>query len=128
MQNKIFSALILLALGLGLVAGPHPCSLQRVENGEPAASCHGNSQGMAMEGMGNGHAHAAASTQAGRPAHGQAPANCCDILCQHVCQMPATAAAQPMAFAMVPIAHLFVESQDSGLPLFSHAVDHIPLV
>jgi hypothetical protein len=128
MQKKALATLILLAIGIILVAGPHPCSLRQGENGRPEAACHGMGSGMVMGGMGmDKHA---ASTRAGRPAHGsrgQGPASCCDIFCQHTCQMPAIAAAQPVAFAIVPVAQTVVESSDPGRPLFAHVVDHVPL-
>ena len=132
MPNRVLAAvLIVLSLGLGLVAGPHPCSLQQaqqaqVENGRPEAPCHGEGSGAAMEGMGDQAAHAA-PTRAGQPAHGQSPANCCDNFCQHACQMPAIGAAQPVTFAIVPVAQSFVEPSDSGLPLFVPVFDHVPL-
>lgn len=126
MQNRVLAAvLIVLSLALGLVAGPHPCSLPQVEDGRPEASCHGKDSGMAMDGMGTG-AHAA-STRAGQPAHGKSPASCCDTFCQHACQMPAIGAAQRMAFAIEPIAQTFVEPSDSGLPLLAPVFDHVPL-
>lgn len=126
MQKRILAALIFLALGLGLVAGPHPCSGRQDEKGRPEASCHGEGSGATMKGMGHQDAHAA-STPAGQPAHGQSPANCCDTFCQHACQMPAIGAAQPVAFAIEPVALTVFESSDPGLPLFAYALDHVPL-
>jgi hypothetical protein len=128
MQKKILAALIFLALGLGLVAGPHPCGGRQGENGRPEASCHGKSSGMAMAGMGMDRAAHAAPTRGNLPAHGHGgPANCCDTFCQHACQMPAIAAAQPVAFAIEPVALTVVEPSDPGLPLFAHPLDHVPL-
>jgi hypothetical protein len=127
MQKRILAALIFLALGLGLVAGPHPCSVRQAENGRPEASCHGQGSRMAMGGMGSEDAQAA-STRANLPAHGhRGPANCCDIFCQHACQIPAIAAARPVAFAIEPVALTVVEPSDPGLPLFAHALDHVPI-
>ncbi|MEO6192960.1 MAG: hypothetical protein ABIS20_08125 [Thermoanaerobaculia bacterium] len=128
MQKRILAALTVLLLGLGLMAGPHPCSGQQSENGQPKASCHGQGSGTAMAGMGMNRGAHAASPRANLPAHGHhGPANCCDTFCQHACQVPAIAAAQPVAFAIEPVALAVVEPSDPGLPLLAHPLDHVPL-
>jgi len=127
MQKKALAILIFLTLGLGLVAGPHPCN-QQSEAGRPKAACHGmgSRMGMGMGSMGMDEGHAA-STRVDLPARGHSPANCCNIVCQHACQMPAIATARPVAFAIASVALTVVESSDPGLPLFAHVLDHVPL-
>lgn len=123
MLKKPLSALILVALALGLVAGPHPCSARQEEKGPAASPCHGMASEMDMKE--GGHAQ---SSRAGLPAQGHGPANnCCDIFCQHACQMPAISAVQPVEFAIAPVARTVAESFDPGLALFAHAIDHVPL-
>lgn len=128
MQKRLLATLILLAFGLGLAGGPHPCRGQSGEGGRPKAACHGMGSEMAMAGMSMAKGGHAAPGWANLPTQGhRGPASCCDTFCQHACQIPAITAAQPVAFAIEPVALTVVEPPDPGLTLFFHPLDHVPL-
>ncbi|HEX5718055.1 MAG TPA: hypothetical protein VF179_17980 [Thermoanaerobaculia bacterium] len=111
-MTRHLSALLLLAVfGLGLVVGPHPCSAQHEEQASAPASCH----------------EPEPSGKQIRPETQQDDDDCCSAFCQHACHVTAIAEAVPMAFAISAVSEATVEPSGSGLPLFAHPIDHIPL-
>jgi hypothetical protein len=111
-MTRHLSALLLLAVfGLGFVLGPHPCSAQHGAQESAPASCH------EPEPSGKQIRH---DTQ-------QDDDDCCSAFCQHACHVTAIAEAAPMAFAISAVSGTAVEPPGSGLPLFAHPIDHIPL-
>jgi hypothetical protein len=114
MKRNAFALTLLAAFGFGLLAGPHPCSARHGEDkGRPSSSCHGTK------------AEHGPSAHASMPS--QAPSDCCDTYCRHACHMAAVAEAASPAFAIAPVARSVAETPDPGLPLFTHAIDHVPL-
>ena len=111
-MTRNLSALLLLAVfGLGLLLGPHPCGALHGKQESRQASCHESEP----SGKQVGH-----ETQ-------QDGDDCCSIFCEHACHMTAIAEAGPVAFAISLVSEATVEPSGSGLPLFAHPIDHIPL-
>ncbi|MEA2559741.1 MAG: hypothetical protein QOH06_1245 [Acidobacteriota bacterium] len=111
-MTRNLSALLLLAVfGLGLVLGPHPCSARHGERESRQASCHESKH------SGKQIRH---ETQQGHD-------DCCSTFCQHACHVTAIAEAGPVAFVMSPVSGATLDPSGSGLPLFAHPIDHIPL-
>ncbi len=112
MTRKLFALFFLAAFGFGLLAGAHPCQAAVGEQDSGHSACH------QAEG-------------AGAPAPSEddetPDQNGCGTSCQHACHMTAVAAGGSMAFAIAPVALAVVEASGSGLPLFAHPIDHIPL-
>ena len=112
MMRPLSSLLLLVAFGLGLLLGPHPCSARHGErDGAPEASCHSAEP---------------SGPQVREAAHEDGD-DCCGTFCQHACHGTAIAETGPMAFAISPVSEATVEPSGSGLPLFAHPIDHIPL-
>lgn len=111
MTRKLFALFFLAAFGFGLLAGAHPCQAMAGEAGS--------------EEGGHSACHQAAGADA--PAPSEEDENGCGTSCQHACHMTAVAAGGSMAFAIAPVALAVVEASGSGLPLFAHPIDHIPL-
>ncbi|HVG06558.1 MAG TPA: hypothetical protein VNM67_02565 [Thermoanaerobaculia bacterium] len=114
MTRHLSTLLLLAVFGLGLVLGPHPCSARHGRHGEQEtvkASCHES------EPSGKQVRH---ETQ-------QDADDCCSTFCQHACHVTAIAEAGPVAFAFSPVSGATVEPSITGLPLFAHPIDHIPL-
>lgn len=113
MVRRLSSLLLVAALGLGLFLGPHPCGARHEERNEERndaqASCHGSEP---------------AGPQVRVDEDGD---DCCTAFCQHACHVTAIAEAGLPAFAISPVSGATVELSGSGLPLFAHPIDHIPL-
>ena len=106
-MTRALSALLLLAIfGLGFVLGPHPCGARHQESTQ--ASCH-------------------EQKPSGKQIQQQDDDDGCSDFCQHACHVTAIAEAVPVAFAISPVSEATVEPSGSGLPLFAHPIDHIPL-
>ena len=107
-MRRLFSSLLLLvAFGFGFLMGPHPCGASHAERESAPASCH--------------------ETQPSPSGAHEEDGNGCGAFCQHACHMAAIAEAEPVAFAISPVSEMTVEPSGSGLPLFAHPIDHIPL-
>ena len=111
MTRKLFALLLVAVFGLGLLAGPHPCGAPHAERGSAQASCHEKAQ----------------PSPAGQQVRADVQEDGCGTFCQHACHMTAIAEAQPVAFAISPAFESIAEPSGSGLPLFGHPIDHIPL-
>ena len=109
MARSLASLLLLVAFGLGFLLGPHPCAASHSEQKPESApaSCH--------------------ETQPSPAAGQEEDGGDCGQFCQHACHMAAIAEAEPLAFAIAPVALATAEPSGSGLPLFAHPIDHIPL-
>jgi hypothetical protein len=108
---------LLVAITLGVSAGPHPCHAMRQASPAKAvaghASCHG-----------------------GQPAP-TAPApqshDCCDplkgghALCDQACQGPALVGVAPALLAVCCFEEIAARVQNHPAPLFVLAIDHVPL-
>jgi hypothetical protein len=115
MKRNALALTLLAAFGLGLVAGPHPCSAQHeAGRGGRAPSCHDTTK--------PGHA---ALAQASVSSHGES--SCCDTFCLHACHTSAVAEVEPVPFVIAPVAPAVAAAPDPGLALFAHAIDHVPL-
>lgn len=116
-MTRYFSALLLLAVfGLGLLLGPHPCVAERADPASGKASCHEAEPKPTPTGP-----------QLSNDSTQQGEGDCCGTLCQHACHVTAIAAPELVAFAISPVFETLMESAGSGLPLFAHPIDHIPL-
>lgn len=116
MKKRALAALIVLAaLAFGLLAGAHPCSAWQERNEAPAAapSCHA------------GKADPGASSR--EPSREHDSSQDCGTSCHHVCHMTAVATAEPVAFAIAPVALAVIEADGPWLALFVPPIDHIPL-
>lgn len=123
MKKRALAALIVLAaLAFGLLAGAHPCSAWQERNEAPAAapSCHAGMK-----------ADPGASSRAGVPSREHSrehdSSKDCGTSCHHVCHMTAVATAEPVAFAIAPVALAVIEADGPWLALFVPPIDHIPL-
>ena len=108
MTRKLLALFFLATFGFGLLAGARPCQAGQAERESGHSACH----------------------QAGgaeAPAPSEDEENGCGASCQHACHMTAVAAAVSIAFTITPVAQTVVEAPVSGLPLFAHPIDHIPL-
>lgn len=103
MRRAPTTLLLLVAFGLGFLVGPHPCGAAHGEKESAKPSCH-ETQPSPADGGGD-----------------------CGDSCQHACHMTAIAEAEPVVFAMSPVSEAMDEPSGSGLPLFAHPIDHIPL-
>lgn len=114
MKRNALALILLAAFGFGLVASPHPCNARHEarhedKRGGHASACHD-------------------TTQAGRAAVARASeSSCCDTFCQHACHMSAIVEVEPLSFVIAPVAPAVAGAPDPGLPLFTHAIDHVPL-
>lgn len=115
MTRKLFTLLLLATFGFGLLGGPHPCMASHAERESRRSSCH----------------EAADSSNDLEARMGASPSSedtsCCDSFCRHACHMTAVAEGGRMAFAIAPVSAAVVEVPGSGLPLFAHPIDHVPL-
>lgn len=123
MQRTLLSLVALLALGLGLIAGPHPChatpSASHHESPAPQAetrSCH------------EVEPPAPVAVIASVPADG----DCCgrdhDRACEIACQISvAVLDLEVGSLDVGPVAQAVAPDFDRSLPLFAHAIDHVPL-
>ena len=114
MTRKLFALLLVAVFGFGLLSGPHPCGMSHAERESAQASCHGAETSPAGQ-------------QVRADAQEDEDGNGCGTFCQHACHMTAIAEAEPVAFAISPVSESIAESSGSGLPLFGHPIDHIPL-
>jgi hypothetical protein len=115
-MRTIFALILLIAFGLGPLAGPHACGIGEGAKEEPrTSSCHEMAETVHHPAKG------------GADAPSPEKSNCCDTFCRHACHTTAVAGASPVAFAITPVAQAVIETSDPGLPLFAQAIDHIPL-
>lgn len=114
MKRYISTLLLITALGIGLLLGPHPCGTWHVgQEGAKASSCH---EETASHG----------GPQLSQSQH-EGGGDCCGTLCQHACHLSAITAAEPVAFTIAAVSEAATEPSGSGLPLFANPIDHIPL-
>ena len=117
MSRSLLSLFFLLAIGLGLFAGPHPCHARQAKPEVAGKSCPmhprmaGPSTGPRLSAPGS---HDCCKTR-----HGS--------LCENACQMTAISQAERLVFRIAPMARAVVERSDFGLPVFAHLIDHVPL-
>ena len=113
-MTRILSTLLLLAtFGLGFLLGPHPCGVSHADPESARASCH--------------EAETSPDGPQVREALQHGDDGCCSTFCQHACHGTAIAEAEPVTFAISPVSETTAEPSGSGLPLFAHPIDHIPL-
>lgn len=105
MKRSLSTVLLLAAFALGLLSGPHPCGASHEQKESARPSCH-ETQPTSSEQDDDGG---------------------CGDSCQHACHMTAIAESEPVTFSMSPVAEATDEPSGSGLPLFAHPIDHIPL-
>lgn len=113
MTRQLFALLLVAAFGLGLFSGVHPCGASHAERESAQASCH--------------EAEPSPAGQQLRADAQEEDGNGCGSFCRHACHMAALAEAEPVAFAIAPVSESLAEPSGSGLPLFAHPIDHIPL-
>jgi hypothetical protein len=120
-MRNFLTLLLLATFGLGFVAGPHPCAPEPGDKGvsPQQPSCHE---------MASSAAPSKFSGATGHPSHNShGPKNCCDILCQHACNMVALAGAHSVLFAAIPVSCEDAAETDSTVFRFCSAIEHIPL-
>lgn len=122
MRTRLISLVLLLVLGFGLSAGPHPCQAQAVapEASKVAAADSGC------------HSHEAASPAAGPSVSaGGGEEDCCagrhSALCQAACQSVAVVRTGILASVVLPSAQAETPAFEAALSPFAHGIDHIPL-
>jgi uncharacterized protein involved in copper resistance len=117
MRRASITSLLLLAILLGLSAGPHPCHAAKAKATTAAvvaehASCHG----------------AGTPTPAPKSNH-----DCCDptkgghVLCDQACQGLAVLGGAPMLAESLSFQDLAVPSTDCSGASFVLPIDHVPL-
>ena len=111
MKLRSIALLLLLALGLRLGVGPHPChAMKAMKTAAQPASCHGGQ-----------HAPKA-------PAPGED--DCCKgghALCEKGCQTAAVLQVALPAPAVLAFQEQSFSPVDRSLPLFVLSIDHVPL-
>lgn len=109
--------LLLLAMGLGLFAGPHPCHARQVKPEAMGKSCH-----MPMK---------TAGPATGPSVSAPVGHDCCKTshgsLCENVCHVTAVAQTERLVFRIAPVAQAVAEMCCSGLSVLARAIDHVPL-
>jgi hypothetical protein len=121
MTRSLAALLLLAAFGLSLLLGPHPCVVSHKVGQEVGHEARENAQPSC---------HGSEPSPTGPQVHDglhEDGADCCSTFCPHACHVTATVAAEPMAFAISPVSEASGEPSGSGLPLFAHPIDHIPL-
>ena len=103
MKRSLSTVLLLAAFALGFLSGPHPCGASHEKKESAKPSCHETQPSQDDDGGG------------------------CGDSCQHACHMTAISEAELVAFAISPVSEALDEPSGSGLPLFAHPIDHIPL-
>jgi len=113
-MRRPLTLLLLLAITLGVTAGPHPCHAQQRQTAPTGhASCHGS--------------HSAPKAPA-RPAH-----DCCDpikgghTLCDQACQGAAVMGVASTLPEVLAFRELETPVPDSPGALFVLSIDHVPL-
>ncbi|HEY2293725.1 MAG TPA: hypothetical protein VGM86_23725 [Thermoanaerobaculia bacterium] len=111
MRLRSIALLLLLALGLRLGAGPHPCHATAAPVSAMAhASCHQGSQPKA-------------------PVPGDE--DCCkggDALCEHACQTAAVFQVTLQTPALLAFQEQAAALEHRAKPLVAFPIDHVPLV
>jgi hypothetical protein len=114
MRRNALALILLAAFGFGLLAVPcsgrHETEKEKSSHSSP---CHGM--------------QAEPGAPGGASDPSQERSNGCDTSCQHACHMSAIAEVEPVSFVIAPVALTAAEAPDPGLPLFAHAIDHVPL-
>ena len=114
-MRRLTSLIILLLVGFGLMAGPHPCHALRAPQASAMPSCH---------------AHPATSSTV-QPVLSPASHDCCrdgqSRLCESTCQMAAALDTRISLSVVRPVAPAVLPVSDRSLPLFANTIDHIPL-
>ena len=132
MTNRLISLVLLLVLGCGLIAGPHPCQAQATapEAAEAAVDqgCHSHETVSASPVS----APPVSKTAAGPSiSSGSGEEDCCagrhNALCQAACQSVAVVCAGTLAFAVLPSVQAETTMFEPALSPFAHGIDHIPL-
>ncbi|HSK75977.1 MAG TPA: hypothetical protein VLQ45_05935 [Thermoanaerobaculia bacterium] len=129
MTNRLISLVLLLVLGCGLIAGPHPCQAQATAPAPEAAEaavdqgCHSHEPVSASP---------VSKTAAGPSiSSGSGEEDCCagrhNALCQAACQSVAVVGAGTLASAVLPSVQAEAATFEPPLPPFAHGIDHIPL-
>jgi len=117
MPRNALSLFLLLVMGLGLFAGPHPCHARQARPKPAGTSCH-------MPAKAKGPA-----TSSGLSAPGGH--DCCKTnhssLCENVCQMTAVAQTEQLRFRIAPVAQTTVETSCPERFLLAQSIDHVPL-
>lgn len=122
MTNRLIPLVLLLVLGCGLIASPHPCQAQAAAP-EPAEAAADQ----------DCHSHEPVSQAPGGPSvsSGSGEEDCCagrhSALCQAACQSVAVVRAGTLAVAVLPSAQAEAPALEPALPPFARGVDHIPL-
>jgi len=109
MKLRSIALLLLLALGLRLGVGPHPCHAMAAAE-KPAGSCHGEQH----------------APKAPLPAED----DCCKgghALCEKGCQTAAVLQVDLPAPAVLSFQEQSSSLVDRSLPLFVLSIDHVPL-
>jgi len=118
--------LLLLAIALGVSAGPHPC---HAAEGKPVPAVPAVPADAAVAGHASCH---------GTPAPAKAPVqkkdhDCCDpakgghVLCDNACQGMAVIGVAPAAPAVHAFQELTAAVLDRPAALFVFSIDHVPL-
>jgi hypothetical protein len=117
MKRTPIVLILLLAIALGAIAGPHPC--HAADRPDPAASAA------------TGHPSCHDDRPAPKPP--VSGHDCCDpakgghILCDQACQGPAVLGVAPALATVRSFEELTAFLQDRPVPLFVLSIDHVPL-
>lgn len=122
MRRAFIPSLLLLAILLGLSAGPHPCHAAKAKKTAVVAehaSCHGSG----MSG----------TTAKPAPPAEESGHDCCDptkgghVLCDQACQGLAVLGGAPVLAESLSFQELAVSPSDSSGASFVLPIDHVPL-
>lgn len=116
-MRRSASFMLLILIGSGLMAGPHPCHAMRSAQETATPPCH---------------AHPSASSTAGGSSQvSPGTPDCCNgrdhRLCENTCQMTAAFDTGVSRLAFRPVSPADRPVFDRSLPFFAHPIDHVPL-
>jgi len=114
-MRQLASFLLLSVFGLGLLAGPHPCHAMRATQNDSMPACHAQQLATGAHQLQSVGSSDCCKGESGR------------LLCASTCEMTADFDARLALTVVSPVAPAVPPAFDRSLPLFAHAIDHVPL-
>lgn len=118
-MRRLATLLLLLLVGFGLMAGPHPCHAMRSSPAKSMPSCHAQ-----RAASGTGQTVVSSVMSAARP-------DCCrdgqGRLCENTCQRAAAFIASISLPVVRSVAPAPQPVSDRSVSSFANPIDHVPL-